>query len=60
MAKSKNKKMTMDFIRWGALSPQKHEEAKLPYNSEKRGYPDFDNEAPYPKSGSIRDLIAFC
>ena len=36
--KSKNKKMTMDFIRWGALSPQKHEEAKLPYNSEKRGY----------------------
>ena len=33
---TKNKKMTMDFIRWGAMSPQKHEEAKLPENSEKR------------------------
>lgn len=23
---AKNKKMTMDFVRWGAMSPQKHEE----------------------------------
>lgn len=28
----------MDFIRWGAMSPQKHEEAKLPYDSKKRDF----------------------
>lgn len=28
----------MDFIRWGAMSPQKHEEAKLPENSEDRWF----------------------
>lgn len=33
---AKNKKITMDFVRWGAMSPQKHEEAKLPENSEDR------------------------
>lgn len=35
---AKNKKMTMDFIRWGAMSPQKHKEAKMHYNSDERGY----------------------
>lgn len=30
------KKITMDFVRWGAMSPQKHVEAKLPENSEER------------------------
>ena len=24
------KKITMDFVRWGAMSPQKHKEAKQP------------------------------
>lgn len=30
--------MTMDFIRWGAMSPLKHKEAKLPYNSKEGGH----------------------
>lgn len=32
------KKITMDFVRWGAMSPQKHVEAKLPENSEERWF----------------------
>ena len=35
---AKNKKMTMDFIRWGVMGSQKHKEAKQPYDSENRGF----------------------